>query len=98
MKKSQPLAHSTPIDISLDHSAEKQCSASIKKFSDLPDCAYVRLPEVMALFACSRATVWRWVRDHRIPAPKKLGARISAWQVGELKATLELIRERGGFN
>jgi len=57
-------------------------------FTNLPDCAFVRLPVLLALFSCSRATIWRWVKASKIPAPKKLGARITAWNVAEIRAVL----------
>lgn len=57
-------------------------------FDRLPDSANVRLPVVAALFACSRATVWRRVRNKTLPSPRKLGERITAWNVGELRKAL----------
>lgn len=57
-------------------------------FDSLPDSAFVRLPVVCALRACSPATVWRHVRLGLIPAPRNLGPRLTAWQVGELRESL----------
>lgn len=57
-------------------------------FDALPDSAHVRLPILKALLACSSATVWRWSKESRIPAPKKLGPRVSAWNIGELRRAL----------
>lgn len=62
--------------------------AALRNFDSLPDSANVRQPIVMALFCCSAATIWRRVKDHTLPAPRKLGPRISAWQVGELRRAL----------
>ena len=61
---------------------------SLEHFDSLPDAAHVRQPVVEALFGCSSATVWRCVNNGRIPAPKKLSTRISAWNVGELRRAL----------
>jgi predicted DNA-binding transcriptional regulator AlpA len=61
---------------------------SLKDFDSLPDCAHVRLPVVQALFACHAATVWRRVKSGHIPAPKKLGSQVAAWNVGELRRAL----------
>lgn len=54
-------------------------------FDSLPDSAHVRLPVILSLFACSRATVWRHVKVGLIPAPIKFSARITAWNVGVLR-------------
>ncbi|MEC5397930.1 helix-turn-helix transcriptional regulator [Uliginosibacterium sp. H1] len=61
---------------------------ALKCFDSLPDSASVRQPVVEALFSCSAATVWRRVRDGRIPQPRKLSDRVTAWNVGELRAAL----------
>lgn len=62
--------------------------AALAQFDDLPDSAYVRQPVVLGLFGCSKATLWRWVKLSRIPSPQKIGSRISAWNVGQLRQTL----------
>lgn len=63
-------------------------SDALKNFDDLPDSAYVRLPVVQALKACSPATVWRMVKRGDLPAPRKQSERITAWNVGELRKAL----------
>jgi predicted DNA-binding transcriptional regulator AlpA len=63
-------------------------SDALKNFDSLPDSANVRQPVVEALFACSPATVWRRVKDGRIPKPRKLSERITSWNVGELRLAL----------
>lgn len=57
-------------------------------FDKFPDAAYVRLPVVMALLSCSAATVWRMTKRGKLPAPRKLSERITAWNVGDLRKTL----------
>lgn len=64
-------------------------SDALRNFDSLPDSASVRLPVVQALFACSGATVWRRVKVGKLPAPKKLSERITAWNVGQLRRVLE---------
>ncbi len=61
---------------------------ALKNFDALPDSAHVRQPVVEALFGISSATVWRRVRDSTLPAPKKFSARITTWNVGELRRAL----------
>lgn len=59
--------------------------AALAAFDSLPDAAHVRLPVVAALKSVSPATVWRWVKAGRLPAPVKLGPGVTAWKVGDLR-------------
>lgn len=68
-------------------SAER-CSAAFQ-FDELPGSAYVRQPVVQALFACSASTVWRLVRSGVLPAPRKLGPRVTVWRVHDLRQAME---------
>lgn len=63
---------------------------ALKNFPALPPESHVRLPVVKALWACSDATVWRLVKSGKIPAPRKLSERVTAWNVGQLKAALAM--------
>jgi predicted DNA-binding transcriptional regulator AlpA len=44
------------------------------------------VPTICALYAIGPATAWRWSAAGRLPTPKKVGPRVSAWNVGELRA------------
>ena len=57
------------------------------QFDKLPAAAHVRITVVMMLFACSKATVWRWVKKSILPEPIKRGG-IAAWNVEELREAL----------
>ena len=61
---------------------------AIHRFDTLPDSANVRQPVVQAILSCSSATVWRMVKRGQLPAPRKIGTRITAWNVGELRKAL----------
>ncbi|MEI2636653.1 MAG: AlpA family phage regulatory protein [Methylotenera sp.] len=61
---------------------------ALRDFDLLPDFSNVRLPVVMALYACSSATVWRGVKNGTIPQPRKLSPRVTCWNVGDLKKAL----------
>lgn len=63
-------------------------ASALADFDTLPNAAHVRLPVVQALYACSDETVRRRVKSGQIPAPRKLGPRVTAWNVGELRAAL----------
>ena len=64
---------------------------ALRDFDQLPDCARVRLPVVKALYACSPATVWRGVKEGRIPKPHKLSPRTTCWLVRDLRLALALV-------
>lgn len=68
--------------------AQDSIPESLKHFDSLPDSAQVRLPTVTALFACSPATIWRRVKAGTIPKPVRLSPRVTAWNVGQLRAVL----------
>lgn len=64
---------------------------SLRHFDSLPDSANVRVPIVAALFNVSEATVWRYAKAGVIPTPHKLGPRLTAWKVGELRRALNAV-------
>ncbi|WP_186061022.1 helix-turn-helix transcriptional regulator [Burkholderia gladioli] len=66
---------------------------ALSAFDALPDSAYVKLPVVRGLYGCSRATVYRWIDEGRIPAPAKIGHTV-IWNVGELRKSLRELSER----
>lgn len=68
-----------------DNKPTADLPAALKNFDDLPDSAFVRLPVVAGLHGISSATVWRYVRIGRLPAPVKIGPNTTAWRVGELR-------------
>jgi len=55
----------------------------------LPETGYLRLPRVLALFPVSRSTWWAGVRARRYPQPVKLGPRITAWSVVDIRRLLD---------
>ena len=38
------------------------------------------------LLPVSQATIWRWVREHRFPAPFKLGEGTTVWDADSVEA------------
>lgn len=64
-------------------------------FETLPDCAYIRERDLVAhprrqgvvgLLPFSASTLWRKVSAGDFPKPQKLGAKISAWRVADVRA------------
>jgi prophage regulatory protein len=37
------------------------------------------------LIPASATTIWRWVKQGSFPKPQKLGARCTAWRLGDLR-------------
>jgi predicted DNA-binding transcriptional regulator AlpA len=72
-------------------SAKPTIPASLAQFDDLPDSAHVRLPIVAALYGVSTPTIWRWSKAGSIPSAKKIGPNTTAWNVGELRRSRELM-------
>ena len=54
----------------------------------MSDSGFIRLPQVKFLYGVSSASVWRFCRNGKIPAPVKLSERVTAWSVGAIKADL----------
>ena len=67
--------------------------------SPLPDTGFVRLPQIIgstkthppvpALIPVSRSTWWAGVKSGRYPQPVKLGPRITAWRVEDIRRLIE---------
>jgi prophage regulatory protein len=54
----------------------------------LPPTGYVRLPAILAVYPVSRATWWNMVKAGKAPAAVKLGPRITAWRVSDIRKML----------
>jgi len=63
--------------------------AQLVNFKGIPDDSYVPVLIVMLLLGVSRTTVWRLRKSGALPEPKKIGRRITRWNVGELRAALK---------
>ncbi len=73
----------------------KNPSASGSSCSDtsqqLPQSGFVRLPHILAPLGpipVSKSTWWTGVKDGRFPKPVKLGPRITAWCVEDIRALI----------
>lgn len=87
------------LQISLKNLERKQYSrkksatlpAALKAFESLPDSANVGIQVVQGLFDWGPSSVWRAVKDGRLPAPLKLGGS-TRWNVGDLRRTLAIAK------
>ena len=62
---------------------------------NLPETGFLRLKQIVGpkgLIPVSKSTWWQGVRDGRYPAPVKLGRRITAWRVEDIR---KLINDAG---
>jgi predicted DNA-binding transcriptional regulator AlpA len=60
--------------------------------SDLPATGFLRLNGVLAPggpIPVSKSTWWAGVKTGRYPKPVKLGPRITAWRVEDIRALIE---------
>lgn len=62
-----------------------------KRNTILPETGFVRLPEVLKVFPVSKSTWWAGVKDGRYPAPVKLGIKITAWRVEDIRELITSI-------
>ena len=56
--------------------------------ASLPQVGFVRLPTILALFPVSRSSWWAGVKTGRYPVPVKLGPRMTAWRVEDIRALI----------
>lgn len=61
---------------------------ALNDFDRLPDSAHVGTRVVERIFGAHRATIWRWVKAGKFPAPKKFGPQTCRWSVGDLRRAL----------
>jgi len=64
----------------------------MQDFDSLPDSGFVRLSAILAPqgpIPVSKSTWWLGVKSGRYPQPIKLGPRITAWRVSEIRALIE---------
>lgn len=54
--------------------------------NDLPIPIYLRQPQVLTAVPVSDATLWRWIKQKKFPAPVKLGPGVTAWRADEVLA------------
>jgi prophage regulatory protein len=66
--------------------------------AELPETGFLRLPQIIgdpkatpplpARIPVSKSTWWAGVKAGRYPAPVKLGPRITAWRVEDVRALI----------
>ncbi len=81
--------NSPPLKISIRHSF----------FDALPDNAYARQSDLIKSaknptgpLPFSSATLWRMVKKKSFPAPSRLSTRVTAWNVGSVRAWMREVQ------
>lgn len=69
---------------------------ALSNFDNLPDSAFIRQPVLTGLGLGSPATIWRKVKERRLPAPVKLSKQCAAWQVSAIRRHIAELVEKGG--
>jgi prophage regulatory protein len=62
------------------------------EFAGLPNLGLMRLASIIGPggpIPVSKSTWWAGVRSGRYPKPVKLGPRITAWRVGDIRALID---------
>jgi prophage regulatory protein len=69
------------------------------KMHQLPETGYLRLPQIIgdpnaeppvpAVIPVGKSTLWSGVKSGRFPKPVKLGPRITAWRVEDVRRLIE---------
>ena len=58
----------------------------------LPETGFVRLPQVLKVFPVSKSTWWAGVKEGRFPKSVKLGPKITAWRVEDIRELISAQR------
>jgi predicted DNA-binding transcriptional regulator AlpA len=71
--------------------------------NQLPETGFLRLPQIIGnpkakpaippIIPVSKSTWWQGVREGRFPEPVRLGRRVTAWRVEDIR---DLIAKAGG--
>lgn len=64
----------------------------MSNFTELPATGFIRLASILAPVGpipVSKSTWWAGIKDGRFPKPVKLGPRITAWRVEDIRTLIE---------
>lgn len=54
----------------------------------LPETGFVRLPIILKIYPVSKSTWWAGVKAKTYPQPVKLGRKVTAWRVEDIRALI----------
>jgi len=61
----------------------------------LPETGFLRLPDIIAPngpIPVSKSTWWAGVKIGRYPKPVKLGPRVTAWRIEDIRAYIQSVK------
>ena len=70
---------------------DNSCPKTVVSAPQLPNTGFVRLPGILAPsgpIPVSKSTWWAGIKDGRYPKPVKLGPRITAWRVEDIRSLI----------
>jgi predicted DNA-binding transcriptional regulator AlpA len=62
----------------------------------LPETGFVRLRLILDLIPVSKSTWWQGVKTGRFPKPVKLGPRMTAWKVDDIRSLIQKTEQAAG--
>jgi prophage regulatory protein len=95
------VANLRPIDKAATHEHRRDVGVAVRSPSDvgtafMPELGFVRLPAILTMFPVGKSTWWNGVKSGRFPRPVKLGPRVTAWRVEDIRALLREFGDRVG--
>jgi predicted DNA-binding transcriptional regulator AlpA len=60
----------------------------MKDLEALPDSAQLTVKDVAAYISVSAATVWRWVKEGKLPEPVRHSKRCTRWRCGDVRRAI----------
>ena len=57
----------------------------MSKEDDLPETGFVRVKQILKVIPVSKSTWWAGIKSGRFPQPVRLGPRIVAWRVEDIR-------------
>ena len=62
--------------------------SDVSSIAAMPATGFLRLPAVLSLIPVGRSTWWAGIKSGRYPKPVKLGPRMSAWKVEDVRSLI----------
>lgn len=83
--------------LTMSHSAKKASKPIIQRpvIDQLPDDAFLRLPQVLAVWPISKASWYRGIAEGKYPKSVQISDNTVAWRVGDIRALLESATNKG---